>query len=202
MIPGRNCPGRLFFKLGQYNENRPNPLLERIDELGLADRTTMVTTLSDLRSCAVKIGVSLSWEQMLEEVIAAVFNTNCPFVEGKGGKFKYKRVIVTMGASGVIIVEKTTSTIIFDRSGQEGDFASQFPGQMMGYHTCLLGALAVAWVENQEQMDLIAACGIGLKLARNLHVHGYEVARQDSSQYLQFPSQTIAAAYLRLKLRC
>ena len=194
-----DLPKEIIFKLGQYNENRPNPLLERIDELGLADRTTMVTTLSDLRSCAVKIGVSLSWEQMLEEVIAAVFNTNCPFVEGKGGGLKYKRVIVTMGASGVIIAEKTTSTIIFDRSGQEGDFASQFPGQMMGYHTCLLGALAVAWVENPEQMDWIAACNIGLRLARNLHVHGYETVRQDNAQYLQFPSETTAAAYLKLK---
>ena len=195
----KKLPRDIIFKLGQYNESKENPLLDRIVESGLADRTTIVTTLSDLRSCAVKIGISLSWERMLEEVVAAVFNTNCPFVDPRGKGLKYKRVIVTMGASGIIIVEERTSTIIFDRSGQEGDFASRFPGQMMGYHTCLLGALAAAWAECPEKMDWIEASCIGAKLARTLHIKGYEVVKKDHSQFLQFPNQAIADAYLKLK---
>jgi len=194
-----NQPRDIIFKLGQYNDSQPNPLLDRIVELGLADRTTIVTTLSDLRSCVVKIGLSLSWERMLEEVVAAVFNPNCPFVDPRGTGLKYKQVIVTMGESGVIIVEDRTSTIIFDRSGQEGDFASRFPGQMMGYHSCLLGAMAAVWAESPEKMDWIEASSIGTKLARTLHTQGYEVVKKDHHQYLQFPGQAMADAYLMLK---
>ncbi|HWQ89450.1 MAG TPA: ATP-binding protein [Desulfitobacteriaceae bacterium] len=192
-------PSDIIFKLGQYNESKENPLLDRIAELGLADRTTIVTTLSDLRSCAVKIGISLSWERMLEEVVDAVFNPNCPFVDPGGKGLKYKQVIVTMGASGVIIVEERTDTIIFDRSGQEGDFASRFPGQMMGYNTCLLGALAATWAESPEKINWIEASCIGVKLARTLHIQGYQVVKKDHLQHLQFPFQAIADAYLKLK---
>ena len=192
-------PRDIILKLGQYNESKENPLLDRIIELGLADRTSIVTTLSDLRSCAVRIGISLSWERMLEEVVAAVFNANCPFVDSSGKGLKYKQVIVTLGASGVILVENKTSTIIFDRSGQEGDFASRFPGQMMGYHTCLLGALAAAWAESREEIDWVEASSIGTKLARTLHIKGYQVVKKDYSQYLEFPSEMIADAYRQIK---
>jgi hypothetical protein len=192
-------PRDIIFKLGQYKESKENPLLDRIVELGLADRTTIVTTLSDLRSCAVKIGISLSWERMLEEVVDAVFNTNCPFVDFRGKELKYKQVIVTMDTSGVIIVEKRTSTIIFDRNGQEGDFSSRFPGRMMGYQTCLLGAFAAAWVESPEKMNWIEASCKGAKLVRSFHIQGYEVVKKDHFKYLQFPYQAVADAYLKLK---
>jgi len=192
---GGKLPQDIILKLGQYNESKENPLLDRISELGLAERSTIVTTLSDLRSCAVKIGISLSWERMLEDVVAAVLSKNCPFLDPEGQRIKYKQVIVTLGASGAVIVDKDTSTLIFDRSGQEGDFASQFPGQMMGYHTCLLGALAAAWAENPQQVDWIEASSIGTKLARTLHVQGYEVVEINNNRQLQFPDQSIARIY-------
>jgi len=192
---GSKLPQDIILKLGQYNESKENPLLERITELGLADRTTIVTTLSDLRSCAVKIGLSLSWERMLEEVVAAVLSKNCPFIYPAAKTVKYKQVIVTLGASGAVIVDKDSSTLIFDRSGQEGDFASQFPGQMMGYHPCLLGALAAAWADKPQQMDWVEASCIGTKLARALHVQGYEVVETDNYRQLQFPDKTIARTY-------
>ncbi|PKM77977.1 MAG: hypothetical protein CVU90_04490 [Firmicutes bacterium HGW-Firmicutes-15] len=194
-----NLPHDIILKLGQYNDSKENPLLDRIIELGLAHRTTIVTTLSDLRSCAVKIGISLSWERMLEEVVAAVLSSKCPFVDQQGKTMKYKQVIVTIGASGAVIVEKDKCTIIFDRSGQEGDFASQFPGQMMGYHACLLGALATAWAEDPERVNWIEATFIGVKLARKLHVEGYEVVEQDDHKYLQFPTKAIANSYSEIR---
>ncbi len=196
--PGGKLPRDIILKLGQYNESKENPLLDKITELGLADRTTIVTTISDLRSCAVKIGISLSWERMLEEVVAAVLSKNCPFLYPVAKRVKYKQVIVTLGASGAIIVDKDTSTLIFDRSGQEGDFASQFPGQMMGYHTCLLGALAAAWAKEPEQVDWVEASCIGIKLARALHVQGYEVVENDNYRQLQFPHKTIVNTYQKM----
>jgi len=193
--PGGKLPQDIILKLGQYNESKENPLLDKITELGLADRTTIVTTLSDLRSCAVKIGISLSWERMLEDVVAAVLSKNCPFLDQEAKRIKYKQVIITLGASGAVIVDKDTSTLIFDRSGQEGDFASQFPGQMMGYHTCLLGALAAAWAEKPQQVDWVEASCIGTKLARTLHVQGYEIVEKNNYRQLQFPHKAIACTY-------
>lgn len=197
---GQKIPRDILLKLGQYNDGQENPLLDQISALGLADRTTIFTTLSDLRSCAVKIGISLSWERMFEEVVAAVLSPNCPFIDEKEKQIKYKQVIVTIGASGAVIVGKKTCTLIFDRSGQEGDFASRFPGQMMGYNTCILGALAAAWAENPENIDWIGASCLGIKLSRQLHVNGYEVVESDDGfKHLQFPSQTIANTYWALR---
>ncbi len=197
--PGEKSPQDIIVKIGQYNENHENPLLDRVRELGFQDKTTIFTTLSDLRSCSVKIGISLSWERMLEEVVAAVLSTNCPFVDATSKTIKYKQVIVTIGASGAVIVGKDTSTLIFDRSGQEGDFASQFPGQMMGYNTCLLGALVAAWAENPASVDWIEASCIGIKLARKLHVQGYEVVEHDGCNHLRFPNKEIARTYRELR---
>ncbi len=193
------CPQAIIYKLGQYNESKENPLLERITELGLADQTTIVTTLSDLRSCSVKIGISLSWELLMQEVVDAVFNPNCPFVDAKRKGLKYGRVIVTMGASGAVMVENRTSALIFDRSGQDGDFVSRFPGQIMGYHTCLLGALAAVWAEDPQAMDWTRAGRIGTQLARVLHIQGYETVKSGQSNYLQFPFRRIADAYFKLQ---
>jgi len=188
-------PQDIILKLGQYNESKDNPLLDRIIELGLAARTTIVTTLSDLRSCEVKIGISLSWERMLEEVVAAVLSKNCPFLEPGTKRIKYKQVIVTLGASGAVIIDKDTSTLIFDRSGQEGDFAGKFPGQMMGYHTCILAALAAAWAQRTGPANWMEATCIGTKLARTLHVQGYEVVENDNYKQLQFPNKAMARTY-------
>lgn len=197
--PGQKSPHDIILKLGQYNDAQENPLLDRITALGLANRTTIFTTLSDLRSCAVKIGISLSWERMLEEVVAAVLSSNCPFIDEKTKNIKYKQVIVSIGASGAVIIGKETSNLIFDRSGQEGDFASQFPGQMMGSNTCLVGALATAWAENPDKINWIEATCLGIKLARKLHVQGYEVVEYDGFKHLQFPNNTIANTYWELR---
>jgi hypothetical protein len=196
--PGEKLPQDIIIQLGQYKDGKDNSVLDRIIELGLADKTTIITSISDLRSCAVKIGISLSWEKMLEEVVAAVLNINCPFVESKGKTIKYKQVIVTLGASGAIIIDRSKSTMIFDRSGQEGEFARQFPGQIMGYHACLLGALASDWVKNPEGFDWKKASSKGVKLARKLHIIGYEVVEKDNYKQLSFPYKRIADFYQKL----
>lgn len=193
--PAGKHPRDIILKLGQYNESRENLLLDRIIKLDLANRTTIVTTLSDLRSCPVRIGISLSWERILEEVVAAVLNKNCPFLDMQTQRIKYKQVIVTLGASGAVIIDKDTSTLVFDRSGQEGEFADIFPGQMMGYHTCLLGSLAAEWSADPEAMDWIKATCLGIKLARALHVQGYETMETNNYRQLQFPNKFIAGLY-------
>ncbi len=192
-------PEHIILKLGQYSDGQQNPMLDRIAELGLSPRTTIVTSLSDLRSCPVKVGISLSWERMLEEVVNAVRSENCPFWDEGKNRLKYRQIILTIGASGAVIVENGHSTLIFDRRGQEGDFAARYPGQMMGYNTCLIGALAAAWADSPEQVDWTEAACMGIGLARLLHIRGYDVFTENQQKQLRFPSQMIASAYRRYK---
>lgn len=188
----------IILKLGLYNDGQENPLLERMISADLAGQTTIISSLSDLRSCAVKVGESLSWERLLEEVVAAVFSTNCPFVEKSTQELIYKQVIIPIGLSGAVIVGPDFSTLIFDRSGQEGDFASCFPGQILGDNICIMGALAACWVENPAEMDWTKATLIGIELARLLQIIGYDVTEYESHRYLQFPYRSIAEAHRNL----
>lgn len=197
---GAKLPQDIIIQLSQYNDRRNNPVLDRILALGLADRTTIITSISDLRSCAVKIGLSLSWERMLEDVTAAVLSNNCPFAQAQGKGIKYQRVIVTLGASGVIIIGRDKSTMIFDRSWQEGEFANHFPGQIMGYHACLLAALSSEWAEDPQAIDWVGASAKGVKMARKLHILGYEVVEKDNYKQLVFPYKSIGAFYQQLCL--
>lgn len=188
-------PKHILYKLGQYSDGQENPLLSRITELGLAERTTMLSSLSDLRACAVKVGTSLSWERMLEEVAAAVLSPNCPFIEEATGGLKYYQIIVPIGMSGAVIVRNESSTLIFDRNGQEGDFSARFPGQVIGDNTCIMGILAASWAADPQGVDWTAATRTGIELARLLHIKGYEVVDRDAYRQLQFPFDSIAEAF-------
>lgn len=192
---GTARPAHIIIKLGQYNDGKENPLLNRIVELGLSDRTTIVSSLSDLRACTVKVGISLSWERMMEEVVSAVLSPNCPFVNKDGNKIKYKQIIVPIGLSGAVIVGSEVNTLIFDRRGQEGDFASQYPGQIIGDNTCIIAALAASWADNPKTVNWESATVTGVKLARLLHIKGYDVVEQGNRRCLQFPYQTIGNAF-------
>lgn len=191
-------PRQIIYKLGQYADGQYNPLLGRIDELGLAGRTTIVSSLSDLRACAVKVGDSLSWERMLEEVVSAVYSPFCPFLDADGQKLKYQRVIIPIGLSGAVIVSQEGNILLFDRSGQEGDFDSLFPGQIIGDNTCILAALAAFWAKKPGELDWPEATRSGLFMARLLHVKGYEIVERPDHKHLQFPYESMAYAFREL----
>jgi hypothetical protein len=196
---GPQLPSQLIVKLGQYHDGQENPLLNRIRALGLEEQTTILSSLSDLRACAVKVGTSLSWERVLEEVVNAVLSPLCPFLDREHNSIKYQQVIVPIGLSGAVIVGRHFNTLIFDRGGQEGDFNTLYPGQIIGDNTCILGALAAAWADNPRQVDWITATKIGIELARLLHIKGYEVVEREQHKHLQFPYQAIASAFRALK---
>ena len=192
-------PQQIILKLAEYAGSGENPLLTRIQALGLADRTTVLTAVGDLRACSARIGVSLSWERMFEEIVEAVHSPGCPFADEEH-ELRFRQVIVTIGSSGAVIVGRDHSTLIFDRSGQEGDFARHLQGQMMGNNTCVLGALAAAWVHRPSTVNWTTAARDGIGLARLLHLEGYQVSAEDDHHHLQFPCQRLAkACHERLK---
>ena len=119
-------PRHIIVKLALYGDGKRSPVLEQIIKRGLAERTTIVTAIGDLRACAVCVSESLSWERLLEQVVAAVRSCTCRFIEASTSKLAFERVIVTVGAAGAVIVENDKATLVFDRSGQEGDFERHF----------------------------------------------------------------------------
>lgn len=181
-------PDNIIVKLAVLSSDA-QPVLTHIVDRGLASRTTILISISDIRALPIRISDSLSWERTMDQVVAAVRSARCPFLNGDG-HLAFPRVIVTIGTAGVVIVSRDGATLIFDRSGQEGDFQSRHAGEMMGYNTALLGPLAACCLSSAP--DWPEAARHGLALARLLHVWGYEVENGS----LRFPSAKLAAAFL------
>ena len=185
------APSHIIVKLALYGDGKRSPVLDQIIKRGLAERTTILTAIGDIRACAVCVSESLSWERLLEQVVAAVRSCTCRFIEASTPKLAFERVIVTVGAAGAVIVDNETATLVFDRSGQEGDFERHYKGAMMGYNTCVLGGLVAAWAANPEGMNWKQATRDGSALARLLHLGGYDA---DKGR-LKFPSEQLAQGY-------
>lgn len=184
-------PGHIIVKLSLYGDGTRSPVLQQIVKRGLAHDTTILTAVSDIRACAVCVSESLSWERLLEQVVAAVRSPSCPFLEATTSKLAFARVVVTIGAAGAVIINRDTAALIFDRSGQEGDFERHFKGLMMGYDTCVLGALAAGWAMNPKSIDWKSAVRDGVALARLLHLGGYDADKGK----LRFPSGRLSQGY-------
>ena len=189
-------PDQIVIKLSKYNDHEQgNPLITRIHEYGLNKVTTVITAINDLRACPVRIGASLSWEKLFDEIVSAVYSPQCIFADESTGDLKFNRVIVTIGTAGAVIIDQQQNVLIFDQAGQEEDFSHQYQGQLMGYNTCLLGALAAAWTETSAEMDWTTAVKIGVGLSRLLNVEGYDVVGSQNRHHLRFPFDTIIQAY-------
>jgi hypothetical protein len=89
------------------------------------------------------------------------------------------RVIVLIGLNGAVVVSNNEreDALIFDPICQEGDFEHKEPhGRMAGYATCVVSALTTAWAEcGSHCVDWEKATLVGLAMARQLHVQGYDV---------------------------
>jgi hypothetical protein len=189
-------PQYIILKLSKYNKPEvQNPLVQKIRDLGLCGATTVVTAINDLRSCSIRIGPSLSWEKIFDEIVDAVYSPNCIFADRETGELLFDRVIVTVGVAGAVIVSHDNNVLIFDRSGQEEDFAHKYEGELMGYNTCLMGALAMKWLDCNPKTDWTKAVWDGIALSRFLCVDGYAVLKEKKRAYLQFPIDGINNIY-------
>jgi len=187
-------------------------VLNAIKDRNYGKNTTLVVPINELRACGAEIGISLSWERIFSDIVKAVYSKKCEFLGEKDDIF-VKRVIVTIGTSGAVIIQsnKTESTntttackntssynyLIFDRFGQEGDFERARDGRVLGYATCVIAALATVWIETGDDMDWPKATKVGLGLARLLHHLGYEISGHVRSRRLQFPYKRIEEAYYK-----
>jgi hypothetical protein len=148
---------------------------------------TVVLTINDLRKNSSYVGNALSWEQLYGEIVRAV----------KGNSLgRAARVIVCIGASGAVIVERKGRTcLVFDPLFQEGDWEQTYPGLVMGYTTCMTAALSWEMACAGRSINWIKAAKRGLEAARFLCKNGYEQINDGKKVAgIQFPYKGIAEA--------
>ncbi len=153
-----------------------------------ADRLTVVVSVSDLRKDSLQVGYPLSWEQMYQDVEEAVSGHTLA---------QARRVVVTLGSSGAVIVERDgETTLVFDPTTQEGDWERAYPGHMVGYATCATAGVLLGALDGDTHEAVLDGVARGLQAARTLHAAGYEQVGEGADLSLRFPSAAVAAALL------
>jgi len=183
----------VIVKLAGFSDRSARlPVLDRLCRLGLADRTTVVVSVGNLRRCDVRIGPPLSWERTFEGVVDAVLSGATPFGDRRRG-LRFARVVVTVDLSGAVVVQRSPSECLlcFDRSGQERDWVGQHQGDVLGHKTCMVAALTKACLAQPEQPSWGEAVRTGLVAARELHRSGFVVPDRTDAAVPEFPFQRL-----------
>lgn len=175
------------------------------EELKKLGQVIVVAPIRDLRDLGLNIPVSLSWESLLDHVSREVRK---PGLFAEGEVLSFAAVVTVLGPSGAVIVERERETVVFDRTGQEGDFERQHPGHVLGYTQCVVASLATCESEREtglldslskgaEPPGLIEAVRRGIVMARAIHRDGYQVVKGENTPrpHLQFPYERAAEAY-------
>lgn len=149
-----------------------------------ANALTVYCTAGDLRREYAPIGQPLSWELTSSEVANAV--------RGRPEFAAVARVVVSLGMSGAIMIERGGSaTVVFDPAFQEDDWERQHPGMPVGLGTCMSAALANECARSPENPDWLAAMRRGLVAGRSVHEHGFSVEPAGQG-VLRFPVERVA----------
>jgi hypothetical protein len=152
-----------------------------------ADRLTAITSSDELRKAGAEVGYPLSWEQIAEEIVAAV--RAHPLSAAR-------RVIVIIGASGAVIVERgAADVLVFDPHSQESDWRRRHPGVGAGYGRCIDAAVALE-LAGGEEPALLDAVKRGLAAARVAHVTGLQVGSGPDADSNPFPLDHVAQVLL------
>ena len=164
-----------------------SPLADMLFD-GHADRLTVLTSSDELRKAGAQVGYPLSWEQLTEEILAAVRAQ--PLARAR-------RVIVIVGAAGAVVFDRDgENVLVFDPRSQEGDWGKRHPGIGAGYGRCLDAAVALQ-LSGGGEAGLVDAVKRGLAAARAAHVAGFHVEGDRERPVSPFPLGEVAAALLR-----
>jgi hypothetical protein len=160
------------------------PLWEQLIDK-YADRLTLYCSVGDLRKEYAPIGQPLSWERMSQDVAAAL--------AGRPELLRAARVVVSIGMSGAVIIERDGSaTLVFDPLHQEDDWEQQHPGLPIGLGTCVTASLALIGGDSSKQPECADAIRRGLTAARQAHSHGFDVSARALHDGQSFPLAAVA----------
>jgi hypothetical protein len=172
------------------------PLWDRLVN-DFSSRLVVITTVDDLRQTAVQISRNISWERTAQDVSWEL--TYNPHVNSLS---RCAHVIVSFYAAGAMLLSwksgRVEATLIFDPSAMEGEWERQYPGQIVGYTSCLTTAIARQMMLNPAQADYISGIKTGIAGMRCLHTGGFgERGTPIAQADLRFPIQKISAEIAR-----
>jgi hypothetical protein len=152
------------------------------------DHLTVITASDELRKAGHQVGYALSWEQVTEEIRAAV---------AADALADARRVIVVIGAVGALIVERDgADVLVFDSRSQEGDWAKRFPGVGAAYGRCIDAAVTLGLADEGDPA-VIGAVKRGLAGARAAHLSGFVVDFGRDVKAEPFPIAAVAEVLSR-----
>ena len=162
-----------------------------------ADRLVVITTVNDLRQTAIQISRNISWERTAQDVSwELTYNPNV------NGLSRCAQVIVSFYTAGAILLSwksgKVNARLFFDPFAMEGDWERQYPGQIVGYTSCLTSAIVRQMMLNPGEPDFARGIQNGMAAMRCLHTEGFgERGAAITETTLKFPLQQVAEAIAR-----
>jgi len=156
-----------------------------------ADRLVVITTVNDLRQTAIQISCNISWERTAQDVAWEL--TYNPQVNGLS---RCAQVIVSFYSAGVILLSwksgRVNARLFFDPVAMEGDWERQYPGQIVGYTSCLTTAIVRQLMLNPQEPDFARGIQNGMAAMRCLHTEGFgDRGAPITETKLTFPMQKV-----------
>jgi hypothetical protein len=159
-----------------------------------ADRLIAVMTVNDLRLSEVQISRELSWERTAQDLAwEVIYNRHLR------GLARCAHVVISFNAAGAFLYSRgdgeTRGRLLFDPEVVEGMWEQGYPGQMVGYTSCLVAGIARQLMLAPEAPDVRQGIRTGLAALRCLHREGYGKRGASSAEVnLDFPLRTVVDA--------
>ena len=156
-----------------------------------SERLVVITTVNDLRQTAVQISRNISWERTAQDVSWEL--TYNPQINNLS---RCAHVIVSFYTAGAILLSwksgRVKATLFFDPFAMEGEWEHQYPGQIVGYTSCLTTAIVRQMMLNPKQPDFTRGIQTGMAAMRCLHAEGFgERGTPIPQTELRFPIQKV-----------
>lgn len=165
------------------------------------ERLIVVMAIDDLRLSEVQISRGLSWERTAQDIVWELVHN--PRVNGLS---RCAHVVISFETAGAISLSRPRETnrkqsktgaplarLYFDPIGIEGMWQKRYPGELIGYTSCLAAAIVTQVMISSAATDIGEGVRRGLAAMRKLHREGYGyVADLNANPGPAFPLKSIA----------
>ncbi|HNS50566.1 MAG TPA: RyR domain-containing protein [Anaerolineae bacterium] len=163
-----------------------------------AERLIVITTAQDLRTTAIQISKRISWERTAQDVAWEL--TYNPLVNSLT---QAAHLVVSFDCAGAILLgrdgqRQVRAQLFFDPLALEEDWERAYPGEMVGYSTCLAAAIVRQILLDPANPEIGRGIQAGVSATRLLHREGYGRRGSGAQQAeLCFPFEAIAREICR-----
>lgn len=166
-----------------------------------ADRLIVVMAIDDLRLSEVQISRGLSWERTAQDVVWELVHN--PRVNGLS---RCAHVVISFDTAGAISLSRPPkpsarqrqqsrppARLYFDPKVTEGMWQARYPGEVIGYTSCMAAAIATQVMFDPASPEIGQGVRRGLAAMRKLHRDGYgKVSDLSPASGPVFPLKSIA----------